>query len=135
MSYWKYIDTDSYSNAKEVHEAAPYPLIILSHGMGTGMVLHASQAEELASHGYVVAAIDHTYSTLATIFPDGRLTDYRDVLDEDLFLEQGRNIGKVWSESILWDIPSVGLRRLMRPTRTTGSRRESIWTGRFAVQL
>lgn len=30
-------------------------------------------AEELASRGYVVAGIDHTYETFATTFPDGRL--------------------------------------------------------------
>ncbi|WP_212982567.1 alpha/beta hydrolase [Paenibacillus cineris] len=77
-----------------MREAAPFPLIILSHGMGPGMVLHASQAEELASHGYVVAAIDHTYSTLATVFPDGRVTDYRSVLVEDHFWSRDGTSGK-----------------------------------------
>ncbi len=31
-------------------------------------------AEDLASHGYVVAGIDHTYESFATAFPDGRVT-------------------------------------------------------------
>jgi len=31
-------------------------------------------AEDLASHGYVVAGIDHTYESHATAFPDGRVT-------------------------------------------------------------
>ena len=31
-------------------------------------------AEELASRGYAVAAIDHTYENVATTFPDGRVT-------------------------------------------------------------
>jgi len=31
-------------------------------------------AEDLASHGYVVAVIDHTYENRATTFPDGRVT-------------------------------------------------------------
>ena len=31
-------------------------------------------AEELASHGYVVAGIDHIYESHATAFPDGRVT-------------------------------------------------------------
>jgi dienelactone hydrolase len=30
-------------------------------------------AEDLASHGYVVVAIDHTYETYAIQFPDGRI--------------------------------------------------------------
>jgi predicted dienelactone hydrolase len=35
----------------------------------------SSLAEDLASHGYVVAVIDHTYENVATTFPDGRVTD------------------------------------------------------------
>ena len=31
-------------------------------------------AEDLASHGYVVAGIDHTYESFGTAFPDGRVT-------------------------------------------------------------
>jgi predicted dienelactone hydrolase len=31
-------------------------------------------AEDLASHGYAVTGIDHTYESLATAFPDGRVT-------------------------------------------------------------
>jgi predicted dienelactone hydrolase len=31
-------------------------------------------AEDLASHGYVVAGIQHTYETYAVTFPDGRIT-------------------------------------------------------------
>jgi predicted dienelactone hydrolase len=34
----------------------------------------ADRAEDLASHGYVVAGIDHTYESHATAFPDGRVT-------------------------------------------------------------
>lgn len=47
------------------------PVVVYSHG-GTGSRNLASQiAEELASHGYVVAAPDHT-DCYATEFPDGR---------------------------------------------------------------
>jgi predicted dienelactone hydrolase len=46
-------------------------VVVYSHG-GTGSRNLASQiAEELASHGYVVAAPDHT-DCFATQFPDGR---------------------------------------------------------------
>jgi dienelactone hydrolase len=31
------------------------------------------QVEELASHGYIVVAMDHPYGTDATVFPDGRI--------------------------------------------------------------
>ncbi|MGO4375811.1 alpha/beta hydrolase family protein, partial [Paenibacillus sp. MCAF20] len=51
-----------------------YPLILANPGNGSSRFLHTSQAENLASHGYIVAVIDHTYNTFATEFPDGRIT-------------------------------------------------------------
>lgn len=51
----------------------PYPLILFSHGW-TGFRMQSSVlTEELASHGYVVAAIDHSYAAGFTAFPDGRI--------------------------------------------------------------
>ncbi|MDR0267543.1 dienelactone hydrolase family protein [Paenibacillus sp.] len=98
FSYLKYINTHAYEKATAMRGESPYPLVILSHGMGTGMILHASQAENLASHGYVVAAIDHTYNTTATAFPDGKVTGYKIDIDEENFLQQASEIGKVWAE-------------------------------------
>lgn len=47
-----------------------YPVVLFSHGAGTSMVVHTSQYEDLASHGYIVAAIDHPYVSAGTVFPD-----------------------------------------------------------------
>ncbi len=43
--------------------AAPYPLVIVSHGYPGNRYLLSHLAENLASKGYVVASIDHTDST------------------------------------------------------------------------
>lgn len=43
--------------------AAPYPLVIISHGFPGNRFLLSHLAENLASKGYVVASIDHTDST------------------------------------------------------------------------
>lgn len=43
--------------------SAPYPLVIVSHGYPGNRFLLSHLAENLASKGYVVAAIDHTDST------------------------------------------------------------------------
>ncbi|GHO47082.1 alpha/beta hydrolase family protein [Ktedonospora formicarum] len=51
-----------------------YPVILFSHGAGTSMEVHTSQCEDLASHGYIVVAIDHTYISAATVFPDKIVT-------------------------------------------------------------
>jgi dienelactone hydrolase len=50
------------------------PLIVLSPGFTNSRATLSSLAEDLASHGYVVAVVDHTYENRATAFPDGRVT-------------------------------------------------------------
>lgn len=45
--------------------AGDWPLVILSHGYPGNRMLMAHFGEKLASHGYVVASIDHTDSTYA----------------------------------------------------------------------
>jgi dienelactone hydrolase len=50
------------------------PLVVLSPGFTNPRSTLTALAEDLASHGYVVAGIDHTYESFATAFPDGRVT-------------------------------------------------------------
>jgi dienelactone hydrolase len=50
------------------------PLVVLSPGFTNSRSALTALAEDLASHRYVVAGIDHTYESYATAFPDGRLT-------------------------------------------------------------
>lgn len=53
-----------------------FPVIIFSHGRGPcNHDSNAAQCEELASQGYVVLAINHTYSSVLATFPDGRTID------------------------------------------------------------
>jgi dienelactone hydrolase len=49
------------------------PLLVFSHGGGVDRSFYTAQYEDLASHGYVVAAIAHTYLTHALVFPEGRV--------------------------------------------------------------
>ncbi|MCU0511039.1 MAG: dienelactone hydrolase [Anaerolineae bacterium] len=46
---------------------APYPLVIVSHGFPGSRFMMTYLTENLASKGYVVAAIDHTESTFADV--------------------------------------------------------------------
>lgn len=50
------------------------PLVVLSPGWTQPRATLTALAEELASRGYAVAAIDHTYENRATTFPDGHVT-------------------------------------------------------------
>ncbi|MFC0216272.1 alpha/beta hydrolase family protein [Paenibacillus chartarius] len=74
FQHLKYVSSHAYSGAEVSSAQTSYPLILASPGNGSSRFLHTSQAENLASHGYIVAVIDHTYNTFATEFPDGRIT-------------------------------------------------------------
>jgi predicted dienelactone hydrolase len=50
-----------------------HPLVVLSPGFTNSRSALTALAEDLASHGYVVAGIDHTYESYGTAFPDGRV--------------------------------------------------------------
>ncbi|MER5811261.1 alpha/beta hydrolase [Streptomyces sp. NPDC002033] len=50
-----------------------YPLVVLSPGFTVPRATLSSLAEEIASRGYVVAAVDHAYESVATAFPGGRV--------------------------------------------------------------
>lgn len=53
-----------------------FPVIIFSHGYGMcNQDSNVAQCEELASHGYIVVAINHTYYSILTTFSDGRVID------------------------------------------------------------
>ena len=43
---------------------APYPLVVISHGLGGSRVLYFRLAEHLASYGFVVAAVEHVGTAL-----------------------------------------------------------------------
>jgi len=52
---------------------ARYPVLIMSAGYGRLPTDYTVLAEDLASHGYVVAGIANTYSAPVVVFPDGRV--------------------------------------------------------------
>ncbi|MFG1888168.1 alpha/beta hydrolase family protein [Micromonospora sp. NPDC049051] len=94
------------------HEGAPVrrtgarlPVVVFSHGAHDHRASNMIIVQELASHGYVVVTVDHTYDAF-TEFPDGRLlvplddvalfpadfaTDIRFVLDRLEDVAAGRN--------------------------------------------
>ncbi len=66
------VQTHAFASAPYARSAKQSPLLIFSPGGGMVREVYAGQLEDLASHGYVVAAISHPYDAIVTIFPDGR---------------------------------------------------------------
>ncbi len=68
------IYTNSYQNVPLVRDvqAEKMPLIIFSHGLTGIPDAYTVYCEELASKGYIVVALHHTYACEFVCFPDGR---------------------------------------------------------------
>ena len=79
-------------NAAIVKSPGQFPLVILSHGLGGSGFGYTALIEHLVSHGYVVAAIEHTGTAGAVLFPDGRLVpQHRDPPAPDISPEERWN--------------------------------------------
>lgn len=52
-----------------------YPVVLLRAGASSEVWNYSSLAEDLASHGYIVAGIDAPYRTGVVVFPDGRVAE------------------------------------------------------------
>jgi len=72
-SHMSLVRTHSYLDAPVSNAQSSYPVLIFSPGH-IGMVeQNLTQMEELASQGYIVCGIAHTYHAIVTAFPDGRV--------------------------------------------------------------
>jgi len=81
--------THSYPDAPLSDAEERYPVIVYSHGWTGFRTVNVDQSEALASHGYVVVSIDHTYGSIVTVFPDGRAVG----LDQNA-LPEGEDVGE-----------------------------------------
>ena len=68
------VRTNAVSDATPAGRQRSLPVVVLSPGFTNSRSTLTALAEDLASHGYIVAGIDHTYESFATAFPDGRVT-------------------------------------------------------------
>lgn len=71
LGSWSDLATHSRRDAPLASSPEPLPLLFFSPGLGMARASYTSLCEELASHGYVVVAIDHPYAG-ATVLPGGR---------------------------------------------------------------
>lgn len=62
-------------DAKIVENNLKFPAIIFSHGFGDHKDSNTAECQELASQGYIVVGISHTYDCGLVKFPDGKIVD------------------------------------------------------------
>ncbi len=64
--------THSVQNAPFNRREGRSPVLLFSHGYGGSRVQNTFEFEELASYGYIIVSIEHSYAAAGTVFPDGR---------------------------------------------------------------
>ncbi|WP_158607777.1 alpha/beta hydrolase family protein [Nocardia panacis] len=64
--------------------AGPRPILLYSPGFGSSSMVGAALIEELVSHGYVVAALDHPGDVGAVVFPGDRVVRQIPGIEVDL---------------------------------------------------
>jgi pimeloyl-ACP methyl ester carboxylesterase len=67
------LTSHAYADVPVSDGQSAYSVLIMSHGSGASPEDYTLQAIELASHGYIVVGIFHTYYSAAVVFPDGHV--------------------------------------------------------------
>ncbi|EPS43160.1 hypothetical protein H072_2934 [Dactylellina haptotyla CBS 200.50] len=82
-SYFQKFRTHSVTGAPleytEKHGKLP-PLLLYSHGFGVPAKLNQAMVEDVASHGYIIALMEHPWDSAYTEFPDGRVVGFAPLL-------------------------------------------------------
>jgi pimeloyl-ACP methyl ester carboxylesterase len=107
LDHITYARGHAYPNAPVLVSSEGFPLILFSHGWNGFRAQNTYQVEELASHGYIVVAPDHTYGAVATVFPDGSVALNNPLalptglgLSDFEFLAAANVLGNQWAEDL-----------------------------------
>src|SRR5687768_6376192 len=78
----RFIRSGSFLDADPARTKAPFPVVLLSPGNGTNIEFYSSIASEVASHGYIVVGLNHSYDVAAVELSTGNVAPY----DKDQWL-------------------------------------------------
>lgn len=84
-----------------------YPILVLCHGLGSMVALHTAHAENLASHGYVVFGINHTFTTSLSIFPDGRIYPFKFDWQSPDKVSEFTRIVRLWQDDVRFVLSQI----------------------------
>jgi len=74
-SYRSVLWTNSRKDAPVATHGGPFPVLLFNHAWAGRRTQNTFLTEDLASHGYVVASIDHTYNSSRVVLPGNRVID------------------------------------------------------------
>lgn len=77
------------------------PVLLFSHGYGGSRTQNTFQFETLASHGYVIASVEHPYTSIGTVLPNGEHAPSRG-LDYVLSETGRRELLDTWTRDLMF---------------------------------
>jgi predicted dienelactone hydrolase len=92
------IQAQVYVDAPLLAREGGYPVLLFSPGFGLPVRFYSALLSEVASRGFVIAVVDHPYSQMASVFPDGTTLRANDA-GSDVYDPQAQDvILRVWVE-------------------------------------
>jgi predicted dienelactone hydrolase len=100
-SYRSVLWTNSRADAPISKEGRPFSVLLFNHGWAGRRTQDTFLTEDLASHGYVVAAIDHTYNAVRVALPDDRIVGNANGYDPlDASKHSAAEIEDTWNKEL-----------------------------------
>lgn len=129
-SYRSVLRTNSRTDAPVAQNGGPFPVLLFNHGWAGRRTQNTFLAEELASHGYVVASIDHTYNSVRVALPGNRIIDNTAGYDPlDASKHTAAEIKETWNHELKrWVDDEVFVLNCLQDENNDHS---SVWYGRL----
>jgi len=113
--------TNAYPNIPVSEDKNSYPVLLFSHGWSGFRAQSTYLMEALASHGYVVASLEHTYGAILTVFPDGRVAPNNpnalpDNVFDDEYLIASNRLLEQWSGDLAFILDQITILNQSDPT-------------------
>jgi len=105
LDHLELVTTPAFQNAPLARSNTAYPVIVFSHGWKGFRAQNTVQMIDLASHGYVVIGMEHTYGAVTTVFPDGTIAPNNpsalpDGMPDEIYFPAARLLVNQWAGDI-----------------------------------
>lgn len=132
-SYRSVLWTNSREDAPVASQGGPFPVLLFNHGWAGRRTQDTFLTEDLASHGYVVASIDHTYNSSRVALPGDRIVEDINGGDAlDTSLHSASEIIDTWNKELnKWVADEVFV---LSTLQNENLDQKSPWYGRLETQ-
>ncbi len=102
-----FVHSHSVIHAQPASTDVGFPVVIFSPGFSAILKMYTSLMEQIASYGYVIAAVDHPYSLGASMYPDGTSVTANS-RGSDLLSDEGyRLVSETWTADLQFVLDSL----------------------------